>query len=375
MLRQRREPFAGTRRHPARPGARAPPAGHDPWQAAARRRRSSAGAWWARPSRWPSSAGASASTARPSILQAVREARGWPVSLVSAAVTVPFPGRCGRRRQPAAALPAVRRARGHQGRRRGAGLRHHRLGAGATAPWQLFAATLFSGAGWAPWAPRRSTPSSRPGSCAPARRRWPRPTTAASVGGVVFSPLWVAADRRARAFRARPRGRRRHGRDRLGAGRPLFSRTPQQMGLTPDGDARRAPPRRRHGAAGAAAARALLWRDRRFLTLAAGMALGLFAQIGLIAHLFSLLVPALGAQRAGLAMGLAHGLAIAGRTLRRLADAGRRRPAAGRLRQLRRADRRLAGAAARRRHQRAAAAARRRAVRRRASATPPRCRR
>ena len=39
----------------------------------------------------------------------------------------------------------------------------------------------------------------------------------------------------------------------------------------------------------------LLWRDPKFLTLSAGMALGLFAQIGLIAHLFSLLVPALGA--------------------------------------------------------------------------------
>jgi MFS family permease len=45
------------------------------------------------------------------------------------------------------------------------------------------------------------------------------------------------------------------------------------------------------------------------------MALGLFAQIGLIAHLFSLLVPALGAQQAGLAMGLATASAIAGRTL------------------------------------------------------------
>ena len=61
--------------------------------------------------------------------------------------------------------------------------------------------------------------------------------------------------------------------------------------------------------------RALLWRDRRFLTLAAGMALGLFAQIGLLAHLFSLLVPALGSQSAGLAMALATAAAIAGRML------------------------------------------------------------
>src|SRR5258707_167942 len=53
----------------------------------------------------------------------------------------------------------------------------------------------------------------------------------------------------------------------------------------------------------------------KFIALAAAMALGLFAQIGLIAHLFSLLVPALGVQQAGLAMGLATASAIAGRTL------------------------------------------------------------
>jgi hypothetical protein len=45
------------------------------------------------------------------------------------------------------------------------------------------------------------------------------------------------------------------------------------------------------------------------------MALGLFAQIGLTAHLFSLLVPALGAPRAGLAMATMTGMAITGRIL------------------------------------------------------------
>jgi hypothetical protein len=136
-----------------------------------------------------------------------------------------------------------------------------------------------------------------------------------SIGGVIFSPLWVAA---------------------IGAlGFPLaaaaigtcmaitmwvladavFSRTPQQMGLTPDGDAPGTPAASVTSAAARPLPGALLWRDSRFLTLAAGMGLGLFAQIGLVAHLFSLLVPALGAQRAGLAMGLVTVLAIAGRTL------------------------------------------------------------
>jgi MFS family permease len=45
------------------------------------------------------------------------------------------------------------------------------------------------------------------------------------------------------------------------------------------------------------------------------MALGLFAQIGLLAHLFSLLVPALGAQLAGFAAGGATAAALVGRTL------------------------------------------------------------
>jgi hypothetical protein len=58
-----------------------------------------------------------------------------------------------------------------------------------------------------------------------------------------------------------------------------------------------------------------IWRDRAFQTLTLGMALGLFAQIGLIEHLFSLLVPALGALLAGLAAGLATAAAIAGRML------------------------------------------------------------
>jgi len=85
--------------------------------------------------------------------------------------------------------------------------------------------------------------------------------------------------------------------------------------LTPDGDAPGAPMVLATAGARKPLPGALLWRDISFLTLAAGMALGLFAQIGLIAHLFSLLVPALGAQRAGLAMGGATAAAIAGRTL------------------------------------------------------------
>jgi hypothetical protein len=113
---------------------------------------------------------------------------------------------------------------------------------------------------------------------------------AAAVGGIMLLIVWVLAD-------------------------TLFSRSPQQMGLMPDGDAPGAAPAFLHRPQVTPLPGPLLWRNPRFLTLSAAMAIGLFAQIGLIAHLFSLLVPALGAPYAGLAMGGATAAAIVGRTL------------------------------------------------------------
>ena len=74
------------------------------------------------------------------------------------------------------------------------------------------------------------------------------------------------------------------------------------------------------------------WRERRFATLSLAFALGLFAQIGLFAHLFSLLVPALGTAGAGLSISFVTGCAVLGWTL-----LGAALPA--------NADRRIAGAA------------------------------
>jgi hypothetical protein len=250
----------------------------------------------------------------PIYLQTVRENRGWSLTLVSAAVTLHYlvgaivianlPRQYRRFGVPAVTKSgAIVLAAGVVG------------WAMAEQPWQLFVATLCSGAGWvalgaaamnaiiAPWFVR-----GRPAALASAYN-------GASIGGVVFSPLWVAA---------------------IGSlGFPLaaaaigiamivvvwvladlfFAKTPQQMGLRPDGDQCAAAAL----AVTAAAARPLrghaLWRDRRFITLAAGMALGLFAQIGLLAHLYSLLVPAFGAQLAGVAAGAATAAAIAGRSL------------------------------------------------------------
>lgn len=249
----------------------------------------------------------------PVYLHAVREARGWSLAIVSGAVTVHFLFGA----IVIANLPRLYRRFGLATVTK-AGAIALTLGiagwAIAQAPWQLFAATLLSGAGWvtmgaaavnaivSPWFAR-----TRPAALAMAYN-------GASIGGVIFSPLWVAA---------------------IGLwGFPLaaaiiglvmivtmwaladiyFAKTPQALGLAPDGD----------GAGVAIApvtttatpvAPAGLWRDRRFVTLAAAMALGLFAQIGLLAHLFSLLVPAIGAQAAGIVMGGATAAAILGRTL------------------------------------------------------------
>lgn len=250
----------------------------------------------------------------PIYLEAVRTARGWPLAVISAAVTTHFLAGA----LVVANLPALYRGFGLATVTKAGALA---LAAGvlgwalAGSPWQLFAATVVSGAGWAatggaavnaivsPWFVR-----TRPVALAMAYN-------GASIGGVIFSPLWVAAIGMlgfplAAAI--------------IGAVVALtvwvlaalwFARTPAQLGLAPDGD--------RPGAAAAPAApsrmkplrRGKLWRDPTFLTLAAGMALGLFAQIGLIAHLFSLMAPALGAQLAGLAMGAATAAAIAGRTV------------------------------------------------------------
>jgi hypothetical protein len=249
----------------------------------------------------------------PVYLQAVRDARGWSLPLVSTAVTVHFLVGAA----VIANLPRLYRRFGVPKVTKAGAVS---LACGivgwalARTPWQLFAATLFSGAGWvamgaaavnalvAPWFVR-----ARPAALASAYN-------GASVGGVVFAPLWAAA---------------------IGlVGFPLaamvigaamivtvwvladcfFAQTPQQLGLTPDGDAPDATARPVTAPWARPLAQTRLWRNAQFVTLAAGMALRLFAQIGLLAHLFSLLVPTLGAQLAGLAAGAATAAAIAGRT-------------------------------------------------------------
>jgi MFS family permease len=247
----------------------------------------------------------------PVYLYAVQAQRGWSLELVSTAVTAHYLIGA----FFVANLPALHRRFGVP-RATTAGavsLAAGLLGwALAQAPSQLFVATILSGAGWAATGPAAINAMVSPWF----QRRRPAALSfaynGASVGGIVFSPLLVAAI----AALGFPGAAAAIGTALVATlwllSRRYFARTPEQMGLWPDGDAAPAAP-------SAGPAKPLpgrqLWRDWRFVTLAGGMTIGLFAQVGLIAHLFSLLVPALGAQLAGVAAGFATFCAIAGRTL------------------------------------------------------------
>jgi MFS family permease len=185
----------------------------------------------------------------------------------------------------------------------------------AAEPWQLFAAALLSGAGWggtsaaavnailAPWFVRGRT------------RALSLAYNGASVGGIVMQPLWVIGIQM--------------------LGYPVaagliaattvlviwllagfwFARAPEDLGQRADGDPA--------GTAAAVLAKAwvvplpgpALYRNWQFRTLSAGMTLGLFAQTGLLVHLFSHLVPALGPVAAGWLVTASTIAAMAGRTV------------------------------------------------------------
>jgi len=250
----------------------------------------------------------------PVFLHAVRATRGWSLALVSTAVTLHFLFGA----LVVANLPRLYRRFGIATVTKAGCIA---LVAGtmgwaiAREPWQLLLATCLSGGGWvtmsaaavnaivAPWFVR-----GRPAALSAAYN-------GSSIGGVIFSPLWVAAI----GTLGFPGAATLIGLVMLAIIWVLadlfYGKTPNRMGLQPDGDTAETPTAPFTAPTAQPLPGRRLWRDRCFITLAAGMALGLFAQIGLLAHLYSLLVPALGAQRAGLAAGAATAAAIAGRTL------------------------------------------------------------
>lgn len=252
----------------------------------------------------------------PVFLHAVRESRGWPVPLVSAAVTTHF------------LFGALAVLNLHRLYRRWGAARVTKGGclalaigvlgwAEAREPWQLFLATTLSGAGWATMGAAAVNAILAPWFVRTRAAALSSAYNGSSVGGILFAPLWVwSIDRFGFPAAA------------LVIGLILvlvtwvladayFARTPEGMGLQADGFETEPPGAETRAVAAPAAPLpgAALWTDARFLTLAAGMALGLFAQMGVVTHMFSLLVPAIGTHLAGYAGAASALAAVVGRTL------------------------------------------------------------
>jgi predicted MFS family arabinose efflux permease len=182
----------------------------------------------------------------------------------------------------------------------------------ADAPWQLLLAALLTGTGWA-------TTSSAAINAMVARwfeRERPKALSlainGASVGGILFPPIWVALI----AYLGFAPSAMVIAAVIVAIVWPLAYRfldlVPADLGLTPDGVSDRSATQ--HATRPAMSRRGLL-SDRRFATLSAAFALGMFAQIGLVAHLVSRLSPELGAGGAAGALSLITLGAILGRTL------------------------------------------------------------
>ena len=239
--------------------------------------------------------------------------RGWSVSVISAAITAHF------------LFSAAIVAHLAEVHRRFGIARVTRAGVAALAvgilcwslagqPWQLFGAAILTGTGWAATSGAAINAMVSPWFGRGRAIALGHAFNGGSVGGVLFTPLWVALITRMGFVGAASL---------IGgvmlvvlwplAGRYL-SATPESLGLAPDGDA---------ASACAASDRsdrlamsfASLLRDRRFVTIALAFALGLFAQIGLVVHLVTRLAPVFGAGGAAAAVSLATGCAVIGRLL------------------------------------------------------------
>ncbi|MGN8117405.1 MFS transporter [Labrys sp. 22185] len=250
----------------------------------------------------------------PVYLEVVHQSRGWPIALISGAVTLHFlvglvlipnmPRLCRR-----FGLPIVTFTGGVV---MAAGV----LGwAVANTPWQLYAAAFLSGIGWSALGAVAVNAIVSPWFAAKRPLALGVAFNGGSVGGVIFSPFWVALI------------------DTIGFPAAalvvcvvmlvtlgmlaifVLTRTPESLHQEPDG----APPIASVSTVGASGEQVTasvprrLFYDRAFLTLCIGMTLALFAQTGLVAHLVSVLAPALGRQGAGLAAGASGVAAVVGR--------------------------------------------------------------
>jgi MFS family permease len=241
-------------------------------------------------------------------LHALHAREGWPLSLISAAITLHFLFSA----LLVAWLPALLARFGPVAVTR-AGMAAAALGVAgwgnAAAPWHLVPAALLTAVGWSltsgaainvlvsRWFDRR-----RPAALAMAYN-------GASAGGIVFLPLWAAL---IAAWGFGPASLLVAALAVLVtwpmAGR-WFGPTPEAMGLHRDGAASPPPPRPAPPPTGP------LWRQPAFRSLSLSFAIGLVAQMGLLTVLFSILAPSLGEGGAGLAISAATACAVVGRTV------------------------------------------------------------
>lgn len=247
----------------------------------------------------------------PVYLEVVHQSRGWPISLVSGAVTLHFlVGLALIPNMPLLyrrfGLPSVTFA----------GAFVMALGivgwAVASMPWQLYAAAFLSGIGWSSLGAVAINAIVSPWFAAQRPLALGIAFNGGSVGGVIFSPFWVTLIDRI-GFPAAALAVCAAMLVTLGLlAAFVLSRTPESLDRASDG----AP----YVAAVAGSDKRIpssaptpLFHDRAFLTLCVGMTLALFAQTGLVAHLVSVLAPALGRQGAGLAAGASGIAAVVGR--------------------------------------------------------------
>jgi MFS family permease len=265
-------------------------------------------------------------------LNVLHQQRGWPVSVISIAVTVHF---------LVSAVLVIRLPAAHRwfglALVTQAGVAALVIGmigwSLAVAPWQLFVAAMLSGAGWAatsgaaiiamvsPWFDRRRALALG------------HALNGASFGGILFAPLWVMLIGAIGFTKAVVVV----GCATIAILWPLASQylrpTPDSMGVAPDGDPVQS---RAHPALSVQETPVrlvILLADRGFVTLSAAFALAMFSQVGVIAHLITRLAPLVGPVSAAGGVSLATASAVSGRVLlgMLLGDADRRMVAAGNI--------------------------------------------
>ncbi|UZE15875.1 MFS transporter [Pseudomonas sp. B21-054] len=246
----------------------------------------------------------------PIYMQAVMERTGWPIAQVSTAVTLHFlsgtivianlPRLYARFGIPAITLLGSIVL--------GIGVN---IWAQAGELWLLYAGAVCSGIGWVTLGAAAVNTLIAPWYVKERPKALSKAYNGASMGGVIFSPLWVLLIERF-GFATAALVISVVTVLLIGAFALLvFNKSPQSLGQHPDNADQPDPEPTSASAAPWTAMQTL--RSTSFRTLAAGMSLGLFAQIGLIAHLYSILVGRMGAHDASFAMGLATASAMGGR--------------------------------------------------------------